>query len=130
MKIIEVVAGVIEKDNKILCTQRNKGKFEYVSLKWEFPGGKIEPNESKEQALTREIKEELDLDIFDLTYFETSHFKYPDFIINLYCYKCRAKSLILKLNVHKDYIWLEKEKLDMLDWAPADKPIVDKIMKN
>lgn len=130
MKQIEVVAGIIEHDGKILCMQRDIGKFEYVSYKWEFPGGKIEQGESNEQALKRELQEEMELDVDVLDHFIDVEHQYPDFIIKMYCYKCKAHSLDFKLNVHKDFKWLLKEELNSLDWAEADKPIVKKILEN
>ena len=129
MKEIYVVAGIIEHKNKILCMQRDIGKFEYVSLKWEFPGGKIEEGETKEVALKRELQEEMELDVEIIEHFcDISHI-YPDFILNMYCYKCTTSDLEFKLNVHKDFKWLKKEELKSLDWAPADLPIVKKLME-
>ncbi len=128
MKELYVVAGIIEKDNKILCMLRDVGKFEYTSLKWEFPGGKIEEGETHEEALTREIMEEMDMDIVIGEHYLDIKHEYPDFILNMYCYKCDAKSYDFKLNVHKDYKWLERAELPSLEWAAADKPIIDKLM--
>ena len=127
MKEIFVVAGVIEKDNKILCMQRSESKFDYISYKWEFPGGKIESGETKEQALKREIQEEMEMDIEINSHLIDIRHEYPDFIINMYCFKCTTSAENFKLNVHKDYKWLDKSQLEQLDWAPADKPIIDKL---
>ena len=129
MKEIYVVAGIIEHENKILCMQRDIGKFEYVSLKWEFPGGKIEEGETKEIALKRELQEEMELDVEIIEHFCDIRHVYPDFILNMYCYKCTTNDLEFKLNVHKDCKWLKKEELKSLDWAPADLPIVKKLME-
>ena len=127
MKEIFVVAGVIEKDNKILCMQRSESKFDYISYKWEFPGGKIESGETKEQALKREIQEEMEMDIEINSHLIDIRHEYPDFIINIYCFKCTTIAENFKLNVHKDYKGLDKSQLEQLDWAPADKPIIDKL---
>ena len=129
MKRIEVVAGVIRFEDKILCMQRDVGKFDYVSLKWEFPGGKIEPGETNEQALKRELQEEMEMDVEVISHFCDVEYEYPDFIIKMYTYNCVAKNLDFKLNVHKDFKWLTKSELNTLDWAEADKPIVE-FLKN
>ena len=129
MKQIEVVAGIIEYKDKILCMQRDMGKYEYVSLKWEFPGGKIEAGETKEAALNRELQEEMNLEVDIVEHFCDIRHVYPDFILNMYCYKCTTDDLDFKLNVHKDFKWLQKEELESLDWAPADWPIVRRLME-
>ena len=128
-KPIQVVAAVIIRDDKTLCVQRGKHIRDYVSLKWEFPGGKIEPGEDREQALRREIREELDVEIGNLEYFTTVKHAYPDFHLVMHVYNC----LILKgetlLKEHAALKWLRVEELDQLDWAAADIPIVEKLMR-
>lgn len=128
MKHIEVVAGIIEFDGKILCMQRDKGKFDYVSYKWEFPGGKIEEGETKEEALKRELREEMEMDV-DITehFLDISH-EYADFTMNMYCFKCKAKSEEFVMNVHHDFKWLPLSEIASLDWAPADLPAVKKLL--
>lgn len=130
MKTLEVVAGIIERDGKILCAQRSEGKYKYVSLKWEFPGGKIEEGETHTEALKRELKEELDIDVDVKEHYIDIQYQYPDFLLNMYCYTCTTPSTNLKQNVHKNLVWLDREQLHTLDWAPADAPIIDKLMSD
>lgn len=126
-KIIEVVAAVIEKDNKILATQRGYGEFKG---KWEFPGGKIQNNESKEEALKREIREELNADISVDKYLTTIEYDYPNFHLIIHTYICSLNSDIYFV-YHDDnefeydnMVWLAKEDLESLDWLPADIEII------
>ena len=128
MKKVEVVAAVIQKDNKIFCAQRNLSKS--MGGKWEFPGGKIEVGETKEEALVREIKEELDSDIVVDKYLMTVEHDYPTFHITMHAYLCTLVKGKLLLKEHNDSVWLSKEELLSLDWADADKPIVKEIIKN
>ena len=128
MKQIEVVAAIIQFENKFLCVQRGEGKYDYISLKYEFPGGKIEPGESLNQALEREIKEELQYDICVKEKFLTVEHQYPDFQLKMHSYLCSAVHTNLTLTEHINYRWLEINQLDELDWAAADIPIVEKLM--
>lgn len=128
MKKINVVAGVIKKDDLILITQRDKGKTKIVDYKWEFPGGKIEENESKQDALMREIKEELNLEIsinYGVGIFNDI---YPDFEIEMTVYMCEILSGELKLNVHKNYKWISKQDLNSVDFAPIDILVKEKLL--
>lgn len=126
MKKVEVVAAVIQKDNKIFCAQRNLSKS--MGGKWEFPGGKIELGETKEEALVREIKEELDSDILVDKYLMTVEHDYPTFHITMHAYSCTLVKGKLTLKEHNNSVWLSKEELLSLDWADADKPIVNKLL--
>lgn len=128
MKKVEVVAAVIIKDSKILCVQRGVSKLDYISKKWEFPGGKIEENESFEDALMREIQEELRLNIRIEKLFLTVEHTYQDFHLTMHSYLCETENTELTLTEHLDFKWLEKENLIALDWAAADVPIVNKLM--
>ena len=129
MKHIEVVAGIIEYNDKILCMQRDKGKFDYVSFKWEFPGGKIEEGETKEEALKRELREEMEMDVEITNHFLDISHEYPDFTMNMYVFKCKAKSEKFVMNVHHDFKWLPLTEISSLDWAPADTPAVEKLLE-
>ena len=130
MKQIQVVAAVIKSNNKILCVQRNENKLLYISKKYEFPGGKIELGESKEEAIKREIKEELKMEInIDSEFLTVSH-QYPDFHITMYSFLCSSKDSSLTLTEHIDFKWLDKNDLAELDWAAADIPIVNKLINN
>ena len=128
MKTVEVVAGIIKLNNKILCTQRDVSKNPEVSFKWEFPGGKIEAGETPEEALIREVREELDLSISIEDFFMEINYSYPSFNLKMHTYLCSTTSDKLTLNVHKAYKWLLPEELKTLDWAPADTPIINKLI--
>lgn len=130
MKKIEVVAAIIIHENEILCVQRDKNKFEYISEKFEFPGGKIEQGETKKEALKRELIEELNISpkINDL--FLTVVHKYPDFELTMHAFKCMVDSKEIQFNEHISHKWLRKNQIKQLDWAAADIPIVNKLMNN
>ncbi|MBQ7307534.1 MAG: (deoxy)nucleoside triphosphate pyrophosphohydrolase [Clostridia bacterium] len=128
MKSIKVVAAIIYDGEKYLCTERDIGKFAYSSYKWEFPGGKIEMGESNENALKREIKEELGIDITIENYFCGINYVYPDFELTMYVYECKPLSLDVQLNVHKSFKWLSLNELNTVDWASADKLVVNKLI--
>ena len=127
MKKVDVVAAVIQKDNKIFYAQRNLVKS--MGGKREFPGGKIELGETKEEALVREIKEELDSDIVVDKYLITVEHDYPTFHITMHAYLCRLVKGELTLKEHNDSVWLSKGELLNLDWADADMPIVENVLK-
>lgn len=130
MKKIEVVAAIIYFGDEILCVQRPESKLEYISKKFEFPGGKIEKGETHKEALSRELIEELEIkpQIND-SYLTVIH-TYPDFEITMHSYICIVESKDLNLKEHISGLWLKKDDLKNLDWAAADLPIVSKLMDN
>lgn len=129
MNHIEVVGAIIIRDEKILCLQRNTHKYEYLSHKFEFPGGKIEAAESKQAALRRELLEELEIEIEIEREFLSVEHSYPDFQITLHTYLCRAIQNEFTLTEHISFKWLPAANLKTLDWAAADLPIVAKLME-
>lgn len=130
MKKIEVVAAIINFENKILCVQRPKNKLPYISEKFEFPGGKIEEGETKVEALKRELIEELNITANIKSLYLTVIHEYPDFELTMHSFLCEVKSQELKLNEHISLEWLTLNELKNLDWAAADIPIVDKLVSN
>ena len=127
---IEVVAAIISFEDKILCVQRPKNKYNYISEKFEFPGGKIEAGETKKEALSRELIEELNISTTINSLFLTVVHQYPDFELTMHSFICEAKSKDLILNEHISLEWLTLKELKKLDWAAADIPIVEKLVKN
>ena len=126
--MINVVAAIIKDENEnILITQRNLKKAQ--GGLWEFPGGKIEPNETRENAIVREIKEELDIDIEVKSYLSEKVFNYPEKDINLIALECKKVSGEIRLLEHEDYKWVPKNELDNFQFAPADLFIIEKIKK-
>ena len=131
MKHYEVVAAVIEYEDKILCMQRGKAKYDYTSYKFEFPGGKVEAGEENHIALSRELSEEMDLNvtISEKDYLLTVDHSYPDFAITMHAYLCKVDKPDFVMKEHISFKWLHASELNSLDWAEADKPIVE-FLKN
>lgn len=125
MKTIEVVAAIIKKEDKIFIIRRSYGDFADM---WEFPGGKIEAGESKEEALVREIREELELDINNLDYLTTVDYDYPTFHLTMHCFTCEICGGELVLNAHNDAKWVSLSELQSQKWVPADVEVVEKLM--
>ncbi len=123
-KRIEVVAAIITDHNRIFATQRGYGEFKDG---WEFPGGKMEAGETPEQALAREIREELDTEIAVGDLFETVEYDYPAFHLTMHCFWCTVKSGNLVLKEHEAARWLPREDLDSVDWLPADRDLIEKL---
>ena len=126
MKTVHVVAAVIRKNDKIFATQRGYGEFKDG---WEFPGGKIEEGETSEQALVREIKEELDTDIKVGKQIDTIEYDYPNFHLSMECFWCEIVKGGLELKEHEAARWLTRETLYSVDWLPADVSLIGKIKK-
>lgn len=124
MKTIKVVAAIIIENGNVFATQRGYGEFKDG---WEFPGGKVEANETPEDALVREIKEELDTEIEVLELLDTVEYDYPKFHLSMECFICKMKSGDLILKEHEAAKWLTKETLDSVDWLPADEGVIGKI---
>ena len=127
MKTIKVAAAIIIHDNQIFATQRGYGEFKDG---WEFPGGKIEEGETPQEALAREIKEELDTEIEVKDFLETVEYDYPEFHLSMDCFFCTVKSGELVLKEHEAAKWLTAETLDSVDWLPADQALVQSIKKH
>ena len=117
MKTLNVVAAIIKKDNQVLATKRGYGEF--INM-WEFPGGKIESMETKEEALIREIKEELDCTIEVTKFALDLEYQYPSFYLKMSCFEAKIVDGVPKLLEHNDAKWLKKEDLDSVNWIPAD----------
>ena len=122
MKKIEVVAAIRYKDGTYFATQRGYGEFEGM---WEFPGGKIDPGESREVALKREIQEELGVDIAIENLLCTTEYDYPSFHLTMHCFACSLLSDSMHLNEHEDAAWLTRETLRSVKWLPADLGVLE-----
>ena len=122
MKQIEVVAAIIRKGDKIFATQRGYGEWQDW---WEFPGGKMEARETPEEALVREIREELSAEISVDELLCTVEYDYPKFRFKMHCYLCSLVTEALHLNEHEAAKWLAKDDLDSVKWLPADVKVVE-----
>ena len=124
MKQLEVVAAIIRKDDKIFATQRGYGEWKDW---WEFPGGKMEAGEIPEEALRREIWEELETRIVVENLVETVEWDYPQFHLSMHCYLCHVESGHLELKEHEAAKWLNKDELENVNWLPADLKVIEKV---
>ena len=127
MRQIEVVAAIIVKDHKVFATQRGYGEWKDF---WEFPGGKIDAGETPEEALCREIKEELDTEIAVGELFTTIDYDYPTFHITMHCYLCTIENGSLTLLEHEAAKWLSLEQLYSVTWLPADLLVIAELQKS
>ena len=124
MKTIEVVAAIIRKDDKVFATQRGYGPWKDW---WEFPGGKMEPGETPEEALVREIEEELSTQISVDKFLYTVDYDYPQFHLTMHCYMCSLLTDALHLNEHEAARWLGVDELRTVNWLPADEVLLPMI---
>lgn len=122
MKTVNVVAAIIQDGDKIFATQRGYGEFKDD---WEFPGGKIEKGETPQQALRREIEEELDIEITVGDMLTVVEYDYPTFHLSMQCFLCKIESGKLTLKEHEAAKWLTRDQLDSVDWLPADVEVVE-----
>ena len=122
---IEVVAAIIRKGDKIFATQRGYGEWKDW---WEFPGGKMEAGETPEEALVREIREELSAEISVDEFLRTVEYDYPKFHLTMHCFLCSLIGEALHLNEHEAAKWLTKEQLDSVKWLPADVKVVEMLL--
>ena len=126
MKRIEVVAAAIFQDGKVLAAQRGYGEFKGG---WEFPGGKIEPGETQEQAIVREIQEEMAATIEGVEKLGTVEYDYPTFHLTMHCFWTTVKDGKLQLLEHEGAKWVDKETIHTVDWLPADVEIVEQVTR-
>ena len=124
MKVVRVVAAIIIEGDKVFATQRGYGEFKGG---WEFPGGKIESSETPQEALVREIREELETEIEVGELLHTVEYNYPEFHLSMDCFICKIKSGDLVLKEHEAAKWLTKDALDSVEWLPADLELVPMI---
>jgi 8-oxo-dGTP diphosphatase len=126
-KHICVAAALLFQNGKIFATKRGDSPYPYVAHKYEFPGGKIEAGEKPEQALIREIKEELAVKIEVGELLHTVEYDYPTFHLTMHCFVCILVSGELELKEHQAAKWLTKETLDSVEWLPADVEVAEKV---
>ena len=126
-KTIKVVAAIIREGDRIFATQRGYGDFKGG---WEFPGGKIEEGETPQEALVREIKEELEIEIEVGELIDTIEYDYPTFHLSMDCFWAELVSGDVVLKEHEAAKWLTKETLDSVEWLPADITLIEQIKKS
>ena len=127
-KHIQVAAALIFENGKVFATKRGASPYDYIAHKYEFPGGKIEVGESGENAVARELKEELEMDVKVGGLYAKHTFEYPDFIITLSLYECEMISNFI-LKEHESYAWIAPKDLNEEEWAPADADILGSLKR-
>ncbi len=125
-KHVQVAAALLFENGRLFAAKRGESPYPYIAHKYEFPGGKIEAGESGEEAVKRELKEELDLDVRVGGLFAKTTFEYPDFIITLSLYECEKLSSF-RLKEHESFCWMSPSELNSSEWAPADADMIDSI---
>jgi len=130
-KHLNVVAAIIIHDGQILCMQRGQAKQDYISFKYEFPGGKIEAGETRAEALMRELREEMNIEIkiAEQDFFMTINHAYPDFDLTTHSYICHVDTKEFVRKEHVDHQWVAPKDMKTLVWASADYPIVERLME-
>lgn len=126
MRTIRVVAAVIRDGGRIFATARGYGEYKGG---WEFPGGKIEPGETPQEALAREIREELDTEIAVGELIDTIEYDYPSFHLSMDCFWCTVREGTLTLKEAEEARWLTVDTIDSVDWLPADRGLIGKIQR-
>lgn len=129
-KHIKVVAAIIFEDNSVYCFRKGQNKYDYLAYKFEFPGGKIEAQENKKQALEREVLEELNIKILVKDELIEIEHEYPDFALTMTFFACEIKSGIIKLSEHTEVVLKPIDRIKELDWLPADVPAVEYLMEH
>ncbi len=127
MKRIEVVAAIIRREGEVFATQRGYGDWKDW---WEFPGGKIEPEETPEKALKREIREELSTEISVDDFLCTVEYDYPKFHLTMHCFLCSLLTEAMHLNEHEASQWLKKDELESVNWLPADRIVINRMISS
>lgn len=126
MRTIHVVAAIIQENGRVLTTQRGYGGWKDF---WEFPGGKIEPGETPEEALKREIREELEIEIAVKEKLTTLEYDYPEFHLSMECYLASIAEGSLVLKEHEAYKWLHLDELNSVRWLPADQLLIERLKR-
>jgi len=127
-KITRVVGAVIKDGDKFLCMQRCRSKYRYISERWEFPGGKVENDESDHEALLREIKEEMDWDIYVGRQIGRVVYDYPDFSVEIVAYLCKPGDGAFKMFEHLNYCWATLEEMKDIKFTAADRQLIDEFL--